>query len=139
MSSRNLKQAGLKVTLPRVKILDILTKQPDNHHLTADDVHQQLKLSGEDVGLATVYRVLTQFEQAGLIKRHNFEGGQALFEVDDGDHHDHILCVQCGRIEEFVDTDIELRQARIAHRLGYTLVDHSLTLYGTCQQCQNIA
>ena len=131
MSSQELKQAGLKVTLPRMKILDILQDNQDSH-LSAEDIYKALLNSGEEVGLATVYRVLTQFESAGLVKRHNFEGGQAVFELDQGEHHDHILCLDCGRIEEFVDASIETRQQKIASDLGFKLSEHSLILYGHC-------
>ncbi|MEZ5591166.1 MAG: ferric iron uptake transcriptional regulator [Gammaproteobacteria bacterium] len=136
MSSQDLKQAGLKVTLPRMKILDILQDNQDSH-LSAEDIYKSLLSAGEEVGLATVYRVLTQFESAGLVKRHHFESGQSVFELDQGDHHDHILCLQCGRIEEFVDAEIEKRQHKIATKLGFTLADHSLILYGNCtkQDC----
>jgi Fur family ferric uptake transcriptional regulator len=122
---------GLKVTLPRMKILDILHDN-SNQHLSAEDIYKTLLGSGEEIGLATVYRVLTQFETAGLVKRHNFEGGQAVFELDEGGHHDHILCLQCGRIEEFYDAAIEERQEAIATQLGFELSDHSLVLYGNC-------
>lgn len=135
MSSQDLKQAGLKVTLPRMKILDILQRQQDDH-LSAEDIYKTLLHSGEEVGLATVYRVLTQFESAGLVQRHHFEGGQSVFELDQGDHHDHILCVDCGRIEEFVDPAIEQRQQIIANELDFKLADHSLTLYGHCTRDQ---
>ena len=105
MGSKELKQAGLKVTLPRMKILDMLQHQ-DGMHLTAEELFRALEESGEEVGLATVYRVLTQFESAGLVKRHHFEGGHSVFELNQGEHHDHILCLECGRIEEFCDEDI---------------------------------
>lgn len=131
MSSQELKQAGLKVTLPRMKILDILHKQADQH-LTAEDIYRYLLDSGEEIGLATVYRVLTQFESAGLVKRHHFESGQSVFEIDQGEHHDHIMCVQCGRIDEFYDEIIEQRQLAIATKLGFELADHCLILYGNC-------
>lgn len=133
MESKELRKAGLKVTLPRVKILDILESRPDMH-LTAEEVYRALLESGEDIGLATVYRVLTQFEAAGLVKRHNFEGGSAVFELDDGGHHDHIVCQECGRVEEFVDPVIEERQNAIAEKLGYKISDHSLILYGSCSR-----
>ena len=133
MESKELRKAGLKVTLPRVKILDILESNPDLH-LTAEEVYRALLESGEDIGLATVYRVLTQFEAAGLVKRHNFEGGSAVFELDDGGHHDHIVCQECGRVEEFVDPVIEERQKAIAEDLGYRITDHSLILYGSCSR-----
>lgn len=131
MGSKELKQAGLKVTLPRMKILDMLQHQGSTH-LTADAIYQSLVDSGEEIGLATVYRVLTQFESAGLVKRHHFESGQSVFEINQGDHHDHILCLECGRIEEFCDEDIERRQRVIAQRLGFELAEHCLILYGHC-------
>ncbi|UCC13774.1 MAG: ferric iron uptake transcriptional regulator [Gammaproteobacteria bacterium] len=133
MESKDLRRAGLKVTLPRVKILDILENNVDLH-MTAEQVYRSLLDSGEDIGLATVYRVLTQFEAAGLVKRHNFEGGSAVFELDDGGHHDHIVCLECGRVEEFVDEVIEDRQKAIADSLGYKISDHSLILYGSCSR-----
>jgi len=131
VESKDLRKVGLKVTLPRVKILDILENNTDLH-MTAEEVYRSLLESGEDIGLATVYRVLTQFEAAGLVKRHNFEGGSAVFELDDGGHHDHIVCLECGRVEEFVDEVIEDRQKAIADNLGYKISDHSLILYGSC-------
>jgi Fur family ferric uptake transcriptional regulator len=133
LESKELRKAGLKVTLPRVRILDILESNPDLH-LTAEEVYRALLESGEDIGLATVYRVLTQFEAAGLVKRHNFEGGSAVFELDDGGHHDHIVCQECGRVEEFVDPVIEERQKAIADKLGFSISDHSLILYGSCSR-----
>jgi len=132
VGSKELKQAGLKVTLPRIKILNRLQQHPGNTHLTVDAIHQSLTDSGEEIGLATVYRVLTQFEAAGLVKRHHFEGGQSVFELDQGVHHDHILCLECGRIEEFCDEEIERRQQAIAQQLGFKLAEHRLTLYGHC-------
>lgn len=132
MGSKELKQVGLKVTLPRMKILAILQEHGGTQHLSAEDIYKSLIASGEEVGLATVYRVLTQFETAGLVKRHHFEGGQSVFELNQGEHHDHILCLQCGRIEEFVDEIIEVRQREIATRLGFRLAEHSLILYGNC-------
>lgn len=131
MGSKELKQAGLKVTLPRMKILNMLQHR-DSPHLTAEVIHRMLADSGEEIGLPTVYRVLTQFETAGLVKRHHFEGGQSVFELDQGKHHDHILCLDCGRIEEFCDEDIERRQRLIAERLGFELAEHRLILYGHC-------
>ncbi|MDG4550290.1 MAG: ferric iron uptake transcriptional regulator [Candidatus Contendobacter sp.] len=133
MGSKELKQAGLKVTLPRMKILDMLQHQ-DGMHLTAEEIFRALEESGEEVGLATVYRVLTQFESAGLVKRHHFEGGHSVFELNQGEHHDHILCLECGRIEEFCDEDIEQRQHVIAQRLGFELAEHCLILYGHCNR-----
>lgn len=139
MGSKELKQAGLKVTLPRMKILDILQQQ-ENAHLSAETIYRALIDSGEEIGLATVYRVLTQFESAGLVKRHHFEGGQSVFEVNQGDHHDHIVCLECGRIEEFCDEEIERRQHAIARRLGFELAEHCLILYGHCTRadCQHV-
>ena len=131
MESSDLKKAGLKATLPRLKILDIL-EGSDRRHVSAEDVYKALLTSGEDVGLATVYRVLTQFEAAGLVVRHNFEGGHAVFELDRGYHHDHIVCVQCGRVEEFFDQTIEDRQKAVVASKGYDINDHSLVIYGNC-------
>lgn len=131
MGSKELKQAGLKVTLPRMKILDMLQHQ-DSAHLTAEAIYRALIDSGEEIGLATVYRVLTQFESAGLVKRHHFEGGHSVFEINQGEHHDHILCLECGRIEEFCDEDIERRQQTISRQLGFELAEHCLILYGRC-------
>ncbi len=135
MDNANLKKAGLKVTIPRVKILEIL-ESAKAHHLSAEDVYRVLLESGEDIGLATVYRVLTQFEEAGLVNRHNFEGGHSVFELDHGRHHDHLVCVKCGRVEEFVDPVIEERQQAIADKAGYEITDHSLNIYGICGNCQ---
>lgn len=131
----DLKKAGLKVTLPRLKILQIL-EDAKEHHLSAEDVYKILLESGEDIGLATVYRVLTQFEEADLVTRHNFEGGYSVFELDLGNHHDHLVCVKCSRVEEFVDEIIERRQEEIAKQAGYTITDHSLNIYGICKTCQ---
>lgn len=132
MESQDLKNAGLKVTLPRMKILELL-ETATTHHLTAEDIYRQLLDQGEEIGLATVYRVLTQFEAAGLVSRHHFEGGQAVFELERGRHHDHIVCIQCGKVEEFVDNTIEERQKVIADRLGFDIKDHSLIIYGECR------
>ena len=126
-----LRRAGLKITVPRLKILEIMaSSQP--RHLSAEDVYRRLLDSNEDIGLATVYRVLTQFESAGLVTRHHFEGGTAVFELNEGEHHDHIVCTDCGRVEEFSDDGIEARQREIAERLGFEISDHSLTLHGRC-------
>ncbi|AHK78553.1 Fur family transcriptional regulator [Ectothiorhodospira haloalkaliphila] len=133
METQDLKKAGLKVTLPRVKILQILEKEED-HHMSAEAIYRELLGAGEEIGLATVYRVLTQFEAAGLVSRHHFEGNQAVFELERGRHHDHIVCVKCGRVDEFVDPLIEERQQAIANRLGYTIKDHALIIYGQCSQ-----
>lgn len=137
MESKDIRNAGLKVTLPRVKILEMLEKKRDSdRHLTAEEVYKILLREGEEIGLATVYRVLTQFEAAGLVKRHHFEGGNSVFELNQGGHHDHILCVKCGRVGEFRDEVIENRQKEIAKQLGYTLTDHCLYLYGLCSNCR---
>lgn len=128
MDSQQLKKAGLKVTLPRVKILQILESSKERH-LSAEDVYKMLLDAGDDVGLATVYRVLTQFESAGLIARHNFEGGHSVFELDDGEHHDHMVNVEDGSVIEFVNEEIERLQHVIAEEHGYEIVDHSLVLY----------
>ncbi len=136
MESNDLRNVGLKVTLPRMKILEILEKQVDEHHLTAEKVYKILISENEEIGLATVYRVLTQFEAAGLVTRHYFEGGNSVFELAKGDHHDHILCMSCGKVDEFTDELIEARQKEIAEKLGYQLTDHSLYLYGFCPQCK---
>ncbi|MDX1251194.1 MAG: ferric iron uptake transcriptional regulator [Gammaproteobacteria bacterium] len=135
MENLDLKKAGLKATLPRVKILEILEKNAQRH-MSAEDVYKTLLDTGEDVGLATVYRVLTQFEAAGLVARHHFEGGQSVFEINQGEHHDHILCVSCGKVDEFFDETIEQRQRAIAKKAGYEMTDHSLYIYGICNECQ---
>lgn len=128
MDNQELRKAGLKVTLPRVKILQIL-ESADERHLSAEDVYKVLLDHDEDVGLATVYRVLTQFETAGLVVRHNFDGGHAVFEIEDGQHHDHMVCVDTGKVIEFFDEDIERRQREIAKEHGYEMRDHSMVLY----------
>ena len=125
---QELRKAGLKVTLPRLKILEILETQEDRH-LSAEDIYRQLLEDGEDIGLATVYRVLTQFESAGLVSRHNFEGGHSVFELDSGEHHDHMGCVESGDVIEFVDDEIEKIQHTIAEKHGFEIVDHNLVLY----------
>lgn len=135
MDNENLKKAGLKVTLPRLKILEIMEKAKQ-HHLSAEDIYKVLLESGDEIGLATVYRVLTQFEEAGLVVRHNFEGGQSVFELDHGSHHDHLVCVKCNRVEEFVDDVIEKRQQEIAKKAGFSITDHSLNIYGICAKCK---
>ncbi len=135
--SQHIKKAGLKVTSPRVKILEMLENRSDSErHLTAEEVYKTLLQEGEEIGLATVYRVLTQFETAGLVKRHHFEGGNSVFELESGKHHDHLVCVKCGKVEEFNDELIEQRQREIACGMNFKLTDHSLCLYGLCQQCQ---
>lgn len=135
MNDHQLRQAGLKVTLPRVKILEILANA-DQRHMSAENVYKALIDAGEDVGLATVYRVLTQFEAAGLVQRHNFEGDHAVFELDQGDHHDHLVCVKCSKVEEFVDEEIEQRQHHIAQKANFEMTDHNLTIFGICSHCQ---
>lgn len=125
---QELRKAGLKITLPRLKILEIL-EQSEQRHLSAEDIYKDLLDSGEEIGLATVYRVLTQFESAGLVTRHNFEGGSSVFEFDDGEHHDHMVCVETGDVVEFVNDDIERLQHEIAEQYGYEIVDHNLVLY----------
>ena len=131
--SQDLRDAGLKVTAPRLKILDILAAGPARH-MSAEDIYKKLLTLNEDIGLATVYRVLTQFEAAGLVTRHHFEGGTAVFELNQGSHHDHIVCVDCGRVEEFLDAGIEERQHSVAARLGFEISDHALILYGHCRK-----
>jgi Fur family ferric uptake transcriptional regulator len=125
---KELRKAGLKVTLPRLKILEILEGMRARP-MSAEDIYKQLLEASEDIGLATVYRVLTQFEAAGLVTRHNFEGGHSVFELDDGDHHDHMVCVETGDVVEFVSDEIERLQHEIAEKYGYELIDHSLVLY----------
>jgi Fur family ferric uptake transcriptional regulator len=125
---QELKKAGLKVTLPRVKILQMLENSPDRH-MTAENIYQLLRDAGEDVGIATVYRVLTQFEVAGLIERHNFDNGPAVYELDRGEHHDHMVCTETGAVIEFHDAEIEKIQEQIAEQKGYELVGHNLVLY----------
>jgi len=131
--NRELKRAGLKATLPRLKIFEIL-EISDRHHLSAEDVYRELLEVGDDVGLATIYRVLTQFESAGLVTRHHFESGHAVFELERGHHHDHIVCVQCGKVEEFYDQIIEDRQKSVVREMGYEIQDHSLVIYGDCKK-----
>ena len=133
MEGKDLRKAGLKVTLPRLKILEIL-EGGGSRHKSAEDIYKALLNSNEDIGLATVYRVLTQFEAAGLVTRHHFENGMAVFELNQGTHHDHIVCQDCGRVEEFMDSGIEERQNAVATRLGFTIRDHSLILYGRCKR-----
>ena len=128
MNSRNLRRVGLKVTQPRKRILELLAAAGDKH-LTADDIYRLLISKGEDIGLATVYRVLNQFEAADLVVKHNFEGGQAHYELDSGDHHDHMVCVETGKVTEFSNERIEELQAQIAAEHGYDIVDHSLVIY----------
>ena len=130
-NTKNLKQAGLKTTQPRLKVLDVLATS-QIHHMTAEDVYKRLLETEQEIGLATVYRILTQFETAGLVIRHNFEGGRALYELDNGTHHDHMVCVECGKVFEFFDRTIEQRQRNVAAKAGFSMEDHSLSLYGVC-------
>jgi Fur family ferric uptake transcriptional regulator len=133
VETNDLRKVGLKVTLPRIKILEILgTSQP--RHMSAEDIYKHLLESHDDIGLATVYRVLTQFEAAGLVTRHHFEGTTAVFELNEGHHHDHIVCLDCGRVEEFMDSGIEERQKAVAARLQYEIKDHAMILYGRCRR-----
>lgn len=134
----DLKTMGLKATLPRLKILNLF-ETSEERHLTAEDVYKLLMAEGMDIGLATIYRVLTQFEQAGLLARHHFESGKAVFELNEGGHHDHLVCLQCGHVEEFYDAEIEKRQEAIARDRGFVIHEHSLQLYGYChrQNCPN--
>lgn len=134
MNNSDLKKAGLKITLPRLKILQILENARD-HHLSAEDIYKILIEAGEDIGLATVYRVLTQFEEANLVIRHNFTEGHSVFELDSGAHHDHLVCVKCGHVEEFIDSEIEKRQQQVAEQAGFSITDHSLNIYGICKDC----
>ena len=129
--TEEIKNSGLKATLPRIKILEIFQKS-ELRHLTAEDVYKALLIEGADIGLATVYRVLTQFEQAGLLSRNHFESGKAVFELNEGRHHDHLVCLNCGRVEEFFDAQIEERQHAIARERGFALQEHSLALYANC-------
>ena len=137
-STDGLKNSGLKATVPRLKILDIFQRSKQTH-MSAEDVFRLLILENFDIGLATVYRVLTQFEQAGLLSRSQFEGGKALYELNDGQHHDHLVCLDCGHVEEFFDTEIENRQHAIARQLGFEIADHALSLYAVCRKnpCPN--
>jgi len=131
----HLRGVGLKVTVPRVKILQLLESE-DNRHWTAEELHSALRQQACAVGLATVYRVLTQFEEAGLVKRHHFEGNTAVFELDREEHHDHLVCVRCGTVVEFVDEVIESCQVEIANKNGFKLTDHTLVIYGFCPSCR---
>jgi len=133
VESQDLKNLGLKATVPRMRILEIL-ENSNTRHVSAEDVYRLLLKADEDVGLATVYRVLTQFETAGLVTRHHFETGHSVFELNEGEHHDHILCLQCGHIEEFCDKIIEKRQRAIAAEKGFALAEHALILYGDCSR-----
>ncbi|MDM8545429.1 ferric iron uptake transcriptional regulator [Candidatus Venteria ishoeyi] len=133
MESNDLKRAGLKTTLPRMRILQLL-EHNEQRHMSAEDVYKALLDSGDDIGLATVYRVLTQFETAGLVHRHHFESGLSVFELNQGTHHDHLVCMKCGKIFEFSDEVIEQKQQEIASKLGFDISDHCLYLYGMCNR-----
>lgn len=137
METADLKKAGLKVTLPRMKILELLEATQERHQ-SAEDIYKALLEAGEEIGLATVYRVLTQFEGAGLVNRHHFEGGQAVFELNQGGHHDHMVCLKCGKVTEFMDEIIEERQNKIAEQHNFEITEHSMILYGHCKDpdCQ---
>ena len=130
-----LKSSGLKATLPRLKILEIFQRGAQRH-MTAEDVFRHLLTESADIGLATVYRVLTQFEQAGILSRNHFESGKAVYELNEGQHHDHMVCLDCGRVEEFYDAEIEQRQQAVAHAKGFEIADHSLAIYASCTKPQ---
>ncbi|MBI5780937.1 MAG: ferric iron uptake transcriptional regulator [Rhodocyclales bacterium] len=132
-NTKNLRSMGLKATYPRLKILELF-QSGEHRHLTAEDVYRLLDAAGVEIGLATVYRVLTQFEQAGVLERHHFESGKAIFELAAGEHHDHLVCLDCGHIEEFFDATIEARQREIAHERGFEVADHAMYLYAHCRR-----
>ncbi len=132
---KELKKAGLKVTIPRVTILELLQNAEKNHY-SAEDVFSELRESGHEIGLATVYRVLSQFEQAGILVKHHFESGQAVFELETGQHHDHLICMNCDKIVEFYDADLESKQKQIANEHGFELEEHNVVLYGICSDCR---
>lgn len=132
---KELKQVGLKVTMPRVTILELL-QNSDKNHYSAEEVFTALREKGQDIGLATVYRVLSQFEQAGILVKHHFEGGQAIFELETGTHHDHIICLKCNQIVEFYDEQLEQNQKSIAEKFGFELEAHDMVLYGICNDCK---
>ena len=134
METVELKNAGLKITGPRTKVLRVLENGPERH-LSAEDIYNHLRKTGDDIALATVYRVLTQFEAAKLVTRHHFADGHSVFELSAGEHHDHIVCIKCGHVEEFFDANIEARQEAIAQQKGYRITDHSLNIYGICAKC----
>ncbi|MCA1798707.1 MAG: ferric iron uptake transcriptional regulator [Xanthomonadaceae bacterium] len=135
METQDLRNAGLKVTLPRLKVLEMLENSPQRH-MSAEDMYKALLEQGQEIGLATVYRVLTQFEAAGLVSRLHFEGGNSIFELNEGAHHDHMVCVKCGRVKEFVDEVIEKQQQVIAAKAGWEMTDHALYIYGICPACK---
>lgn len=131
---KELRKVGLKVTIPRVTILELLQNSEKNHY-SAEEVFTALRENGHEIGLATVYRVLSQFEQAGILMKHNFEGGQAVFELDTGEHHDHLICINCNKIVEFHDVQLEEDQKKIAKQHDFVLEDHHMVLYGICKNC----
>lgn len=133
--NQDLKSAGLRTTHPRLKVLEVL-ENSETRHMAAEDIYKVLLDSGESIGLATVYRALTQFESAGLVVRHNFESERAVYEINDEDHHDHLICIKCNTVIEFLNEEIEKLQEKVAKKHQFTLVDHSLTLYGICANCQ---
>jgi Fur family transcriptional regulator, ferric uptake regulator len=136
VEKRELRKAGLKLTLPRMKVREILeTTRAEDQHLSADDIYRLLIETGEDIGLATVYRMLGQLEAAGLVTRHHFEGGQAVFELDRGDHHDHVVCVRCGHVAEFVSATIASEQRRTAENAGFRITAHAVIIYSVCRRC----
>lgn len=136
MDNNDLKGAGLKITVPRIKILKILEKEAHGKHFSAEKIFNILIRENEEIGLATIYRVLMQFEQAGLVTRHHFESDSSIFELNRGHHHDHMVCMKCGKVDEFFDPVVEKRQQNIATKLGYQLTDHQFNLYGFCAQCK---
>jgi len=136
LETADLKKAGLKVTLPRMKILELL-ESGDSRHQSAEDIYKSLLQQNEEIGLATIYRVLTQFEGAGLVTRHHFEGGQAVFELNHGEHHDHLVCTSCGKVVELMDDVIEQHQNQIAKDNNFIISEHSLIIYGRCENCQD--
>ncbi|MFK5985956.1 MAG: ferric iron uptake transcriptional regulator [Pseudomonadota bacterium] len=136
MGSSQLKKAGLKSTVPRMQILELLVNNNTEKHLSAEEIYKLLLSQDKDIGLATVYRVLTQFEQAGLVTRHHFDGVHSIFELNDGEHHDHMVCHECGKVEEFYDETIENSQHKIAEKYGFEMTEHSLYMYGVCSECQ---
>jgi Fur family transcriptional regulator, ferric uptake regulator len=135
---QDLRAAGLKATLPRLKVLEVF-QNSNKRHLTAEDVYRVLLNEESDVGLATIYRVLDQFEKAGVLARHHFEGGKAIYELEEGKHHDHIVCLQCGRVEEFYDEEIEKRQIKVAKERGFVIHEHQLYIYADCtkEKCEH--
>ncbi len=135
MDNITLKNAGLKGTIPRMKVLNVLEAHK-GEHLSAEDIYKALQASDEEASLATIYRILTQFEAAGIVLRHSFETDHSVYELNEGDHHDHILCIKCGRVDEFCDDVIEKRQAIIAKKAGYIMTDHHLNIFGVCADCQ---